>query len=341
MKWIRRSTINPLIAKLKWEWLITFNYIDELENKLKKYDQFKFEEVIKEICKNLAIKERKDVVENIESILKFSQHIIMGLIEQLISMNIMVEGKVNIFKKTFQKYFISTFDFDGKINPLELDVFTNHTKEIWYNENKKPHKREELVNLIMKLYKSIKDNTFVLDDEMLLKCSGIIDIYCNYLSKNLIDINLELIKTKVKAICEKLQINKKYYTTLNKKEYPLIDLDKMTHVKKIYFLRWVNNSKYEKSLFQDVIIDLWNNKISDKNLDRIFQTSLLYYINKFKSSNGYYDFFSEEYKKRYLKSFFDTVNEYCEYLKINKSNTEVEPNQKEPQQEIVFPSIER
>ncbi|CAG8824399.1 9888_t:CDS:1, partial [Dentiscutata erythropus] len=61
MKWVRRSTINPLIAKLKWEWLITFNYIDELENKLKKYDQFKFEEIIKEICKNLAIKERKDV----------------------------------------------------------------------------------------------------------------------------------------------------------------------------------------------------------------------------------------------------------------------------------------
>ncbi|CAG8700622.1 1394_t:CDS:2 [Dentiscutata erythropus] len=266
---------------------------------------------------------------------------VMGLIEQLISMNVIVEGKTNIFKKAFRKCFISTFYYDRKINSLELDVFINHTKKIWYDEDKKLHKRKELVNLIMELHKYIKDNTFVLGDEILSKCSGIIDIYCNYLSKNPVDIDLELIKTKVKAICEKLQINKKYYTTLNKKEYPLIDFDKMTHVERIYFLRWVNNSKYEKSLFQDVLMDLWNNKTSDKNLDRIFQTSLLYHINKFKSSNGYYDFFSEEYKKRYLKSFFDTVNEYCEYLRTKESDSAVKPNQKEPGQGIKFSSIER
>ncbi|CAG8605268.1 4647_t:CDS:2, partial [Dentiscutata heterogama] len=94
--------------------------------------------------------------------------------------------------------------------------------------------------------------------------------------------------------------------------YPLINFDKMTHMERIYFLRWVNNSKYEKSLFQNMLMDLWNNKISDKNLDRIFQTSLLYHINKFKSSNG-----------------------------TKESNTEVKPNQKEPRQEIVFPSIKR
>ncbi|CAG8824772.1 18757_t:CDS:1, partial [Dentiscutata erythropus] len=70
--------------------------------------------------------------------------LVMGLIEQLILMNVMVEGKADIFKKVFQKCFINTFDFDEKINPLELVVFTNHTKEIWYDENKKPHKREEL-----------------------------------------------------------------------------------------------------------------------------------------------------------------------------------------------------
>ncbi|CAG8825888.1 11592_t:CDS:1, partial [Dentiscutata erythropus] len=136
---------------------------------------------------------------------------------QLISMNVMVEGKADIFKKAFQKCFISTFDFDGKINPLELGVFTNHTKEIWYDEDKKPHKREELVNLIMKLHKSIKDNIFVLGDETLSKRSGIIDIYCNYLSKNPVDIDLELIKTKVKAICEKLQANytQNVYTDLD------------------------------------------------------------------------------------------------------------------------------
>ncbi|CAG8628525.1 5102_t:CDS:2, partial [Dentiscutata heterogama] len=132
---------------------------------------------------------------------------VMGLIEQLIMMNVMIEEKADIFKKAFQKYFISTFDFDGKINPLELEVFTNHTKEIWYDEDKKSHKCEELVNLIMKLHKSIKDNIFVLGDEILLKRSSIIDIYCNYLSKNPVDINLELIKTEVKAICEKLQMN--------------------------------------------------------------------------------------------------------------------------------------
>ncbi|CAG8530079.1 16853_t:CDS:1, partial [Dentiscutata heterogama] len=131
----------------------------------------------------------------------------MGLIKQLILMNVIVEGKADIFKKAFQKCLISTFDFDGKINPLELDTFTNHTKEIWYDENKKLHKCKELVNLIMKLHKSIKDNTFVLGDKMLSKHSGIIDIYCNYLSKNPIDIDLELIKTKVKAICEKLQMD--------------------------------------------------------------------------------------------------------------------------------------
>ncbi|CAG8822658.1 13740_t:CDS:1, partial [Dentiscutata erythropus] len=102
-------------------------------------------------------------------------------------------------------------------NPLELDVFTNYTKEIWYDEDKKPHKREELVNLIMKLYKSIKDNIFVLGDEMLSKHSGIIDVYCNYLSKNPVDIDLKLIKTKVKAICEKLQANytQNVYTDLD------------------------------------------------------------------------------------------------------------------------------
>ncbi|CAG8680988.1 17842_t:CDS:2 [Dentiscutata erythropus] len=244
--------------------------------------------------------------------------LVMGLIEQLISMNVMVEEKSNIFKKAFQKCFISTFYFDRKINPIELDVFTNHTKEIWYIEDKKLHKREELVNLIMKLYKSIKDNTFVLGDEMLSKRSGIIDIYCNYLSKNPVNIDLELIKTKVKAICEKLQvnytqniytdldsileINKKYYTTLNKKEYLLIDFDKITHVEK----------------------DFSN-----------------FVVNKFKLSNGYYDFFSKEYKKRYLKSFFDTVNEYCKYLRTKESDSVVKPSQKEPGQRIKFSSIER
>ncbi|CAG8810322.1 24803_t:CDS:1, partial [Dentiscutata erythropus] len=49
----------------------------------------------------------------------------------------------------------------------------------------------------------------------------------------------------------------------------------------------------------------------------------------------------EEYKKRYLKSFFDTVNKYCEYLKTKESDNAVKPSQKEPGQGIKFPSIER
>ncbi|CAG8856171.1 45682_t:CDS:1, partial [Gigaspora margarita] len=70
--------------------------------------------------------------------------LIMSLIQQLISMSIMVEGKTKLFIKSFQDCFISTFKYNRKIDVLELESFNDFTNKVWYDDKNNRQTREDL-----------------------------------------------------------------------------------------------------------------------------------------------------------------------------------------------------
>ncbi|CAG8829964.1 2446_t:CDS:1 [Gigaspora margarita] len=121
----------------------------------------------------------------------------------------------------------------------------------------------------------------------------------------------------------------------------------MSHLEKMYFLRWVKNSKnistYISPLaFQNVIMDTWNEKISNQEIDGMLEFLIKYHCRNFKfakENDTYYNFLSSVYKKKYLNSFFDMVNEYCDYL-IKEKQQASEEIEKKPTK-IEFPQIDR
>ncbi|CAG8829963.1 2445_t:CDS:1 [Gigaspora margarita] len=141
----------------------------------------------------------------------------MGLIQQLISMSVMVKEKTKLFIKSFQDCFISTFKYNGKIDVLELELFNNSTNKVWYDDKNNRQTREDLVNMIIELYKSIQNDQFLLGDVLLSQWSGLIDKYCENLEKKTTSVDTKLLQAKVKAICEyaKITHTENLYTDLN------------------------------------------------------------------------------------------------------------------------------
>ncbi|CAG8857085.1 27804_t:CDS:1, partial [Gigaspora margarita] len=104
-----------------------------------------------------------------------------------------------------------------KIDVLELESFNNFTNKVWYNDKNNRQTHEDLVNMIIELYKSIQNDQFLLSNVLLSQQSGLINKYCKNLEKKTTSIDTKLLQAKVKAICEyaKITHTENLYTDLD------------------------------------------------------------------------------------------------------------------------------